>query len=283
MNNTRLKIDTYDSKRHTQQLHSPLFTITQVERELPTVNQPKKDSQNSDRDSLTFLIEPDSGSDHEHSTDRSPSIHGNDQQTHRSYLRSVPAAINIQMNLNEDEHSEEAQHRRKKSEASQPFSLETPATSTTKTSTSRRTISFSTIEIKSFPLILGDNPSCDKNGPPLAIGWTPHKCEKYNVEKYEQRKQKKSIGKRSTEKIGGFFRQRILRSNGCCSVDEIYDRMDEMDKIRRSRRRNNLFYLWRRKFFCFTGRFWKYGDSRQNDMTSTLNLKSNGLNKQINF
>lgn len=112
-------------------------------------------------------------------------------------------------------------------------------------------VTFSTVEILSFPMILGDNPACDDNGPPLTISWEPEEFRKVLVDRFEERKDK--LGHRTLRelKIGGFFRQRLLNRSGVCTRDDIFNRMEEMQEIRRKRNRSKRFYLFRLKLKNF--------------------------------
>lgn len=110
-------------------------------------------------------------------------------------------------------------------------------------------VSFSTIEIRSYPIILGDNPACDDNGPPLTIDWDPINSRKLHVDKYERWLGSKGGHRTSDQlKIAGCFRYRLLKTSGACTRDdEIFNRMTEMDKIRKARRQSNRIYFWQRK------------------------------------
>lgn len=115
---------------------------------------------------------------------------------------------------------------------------------------SSSSVTFSTIEIRSFPMILGDNPACDPKGPPLSIDWDPINTRTLSVDRYE--KWKEGLGcqhRRPDElKIGGFFRLRILRTTGDYNNGEIVIRMNEMDKIRNERKRSIQRLAWGLRF-----------------------------------
>eukprot|EP00980_Cylindrotheca_fusiformis_P031046 scaffold25739_cov113-Cylindrotheca_fusiformis.AAC.2 len=49
-----------------------------------------------------------------------------------------------------------------------------------------RSVSFHSVEINEFPMILGDNPDC--SGIPVQIGWQPHRVEKLSLDTYEEQK-----------------------------------------------------------------------------------------------
>ena len=65
------------------------------------------------------------------------------------------------------------------------------ATTTTTTTTTANgneklplSVSFSTLEIREFPLILGVNPSTPR-GPPVEIDWHPQSCHVIDVDTFE--------------------------------------------------------------------------------------------------
>lgn len=115
---------------------------------------------------------------------------------------------------------------------------------------SSSSVTFSTIEIRSFPMILGDNPACDPNGPPLTIDWDPINSRTLSVDRYE--KWKVGLGRQHRRpdelKIGGFFRLKILRTTGDYNNGEIVIRMNEMDKIRNERKRSIQRFAWGLRF-----------------------------------
>lgn len=107
-----------------------------------------------------------------------------------------------------------------------------------------RSVSFSTVEFRSYAMILGDNPSCDDNGPPLTIDWDPEGSKTLYINKYEDWREQR-CGRRHGDqlKIGGFSRHRILKRSGVSSND-ILDRMKEMNIIRRRRAKcRNIYSL----------------------------------------
>jgi hypothetical protein len=50
----------------------------------------------------------------------------------------------------------------------------------------KRSVSFHSVEINEFPMVLGDNPDC--SGIPVQIGWQPHNVEKFSLDIYEEMK-----------------------------------------------------------------------------------------------
>ena len=49
------------------------------------------------------------------------------------------------------------------------------------------TVSFSTLEVREFPLVLGVNPSTLR-GPPVEIDWNPQSCNVVDLEVFESQR-----------------------------------------------------------------------------------------------
>eukprot|EP01083_Nonionella_stella_P087503 243490_1 len=112
-------------------------------------------------------------------------------------------------------------------------------------------VSFSTVLVSQFDLALGDNPSCSRAGPPLTICWKPCMTKIYQVDIFEANR----VHCRRYNydlRIDPVSRHTLLRRKGEHSIDQIFERMDEMEKIRISRRRSYTKYrmiLWFKNLF----------------------------------
>lgn len=142
---------------------------------------------------------------------------------------------------------------------------------------SSSSVAFSTVEIRSFPIILGDNPACDDNGPPLAIDWQHVSSQRVRIDQYEEWRERQGGKKELRDlKIGGFFRQKLLRRSGTCTKEEIYSRMDEMERIRKTRMRSRSKYLfWLRVKSFFSSR--KKTSVSRVDSGKTYSVASNDI------
>mmetsp|Transcript_19775 Transcript_19775/g.24939 ORF Transcript_19775/g.24939 Transcript_19775/m.24939 type:complete len:145 (+) Transcript_19775:193-627(+) len=114
-------------------------------------------------------------------------------------------------------------------------------------------VAFSYVEVRSFPIILGDNPACSGSGPPLEIDWNPVGSRKVQIDEYEHEKRTRGIKNAEELKIGGFFRHVLLRRSGMFTNEEILSRMEEMEKVRRQRNKTKFVWLilFRIKNFFF--------------------------------
>lgn len=136
-------------------------------------------------------------------------------------------------------------------------------------------VRFSTIEVRTFPIILGDNPACDQFGPPLSIDWEPETINKVQLDRYEEVRGQYGPKKRMHQlKMGGFFRQRILSRSNACTKQEMYERMEEMNKIRQSRNRAKKRYIWQERLKQYV--FPKKIVSKKNNVASSTQSKSTG-------
>ena len=94
-----------------------------------------------------------------------------------------------------------------------------------------RRVTFGNVDIIMFPLVLGDNPTCD--GVPLTMGWTPTDQATIDLDIYElthgrNRRPKKQL------RISIHDRATHLLSIGC-TLDEIIDQEMASERIRRER------------------------------------------------
>jgi len=89
----------------------------------------------------------------------------------------------------------------------------------TSESSSKRRVSFSCVEIRKYPIILGDNPSCQK-GAPLSIDWNyfeknDHFIDDYELERNGNRRSKCEF------KVGPVARKRILKEESGVTEERI--------------------------------------------------------------
>jgi hypothetical protein len=103
-----------------------------------------------------------------------------------------------------------------------------------------KNVSFSIIEIKEHPRILGDNPST-KKGPALSLGWyKPSKGRilKYSVDEFERRR---GPERRKNFVLPSVVRKKLLKREAGVTSKEIFAACKEASIIRRSRREHNGF------------------------------------------
>eukprot|EP00978_Attheya_sp_CCMP212_P043973 scaffold296224_cov51-Attheya_sp.AAC.2 len=106
----------------------------------------------------------------------------------------------------------------------------------------KKVIRFSLVEIREFPRILGDNPSC-RSGPPITIGWDYDKAAivKIPIREFDEisRKNKKKGGFRLV--LSRHEREEILFRGGY-TQSQIAQNVRQMIKIKNQRRQtiNNL-------------------------------------------
>jgi hypothetical protein len=96
----------------------------------------------------------------------------------------------------------------------------------------RRSVDFSTIEVRTYPIIMGDNPSVS-SGPPFTIDWDHQDAEEIDLADYEKYKPEK----RTKEQIllPARVRESWLRSEGYAR-SEIALVGKEIDRIKKGRK-----------------------------------------------
>jgi hypothetical protein len=128
-------------------------------------------------------------------------------------------------------------------------------------------VTFSTVEIRYHDMILGDNPDC-KEGPPVQIGWKPYATRRFPFEQFEEsRRDERRVGKGALQ-ISPLQRHIIVKQSGHYKSEDIYDRIDEIEKIKNQRKRSLAGYKfkkWKQKFSLKIN--WQ--NLRQNSSTGT--------------
>jgi hypothetical protein len=100
-------------------------------------------------------------------------------------------------------------------------------------------VSFSTVEIREYPIILGENPSVPK-GPPLTIDWQHFDEDSFELEEYESSRPDR---RRYREMVVPFELRIDCLKRGGASTRDILKRSKEMEKIRIERyETQTMFY-----------------------------------------
>jgi len=95
-------------------------------------------------------------------------------------------------------------------------------------------IQFTTIEVREFNRILGDNPACSR-GPPVSLDWDYTDTETLSLDEYETNR----IPRRPTKKLVMSTRTRrtIMSNQLGYTRDEIIEAENSMKKIQKNRRK----------------------------------------------
>jgi hypothetical protein len=102
--------------------------------------------------------------------------------------------------------------------------------------TIQKNVSFSSIEIREYPRILGDNPSV-KRGPALSLGWYSRgRVTKLSVNEFEKLRSPK---RRKCPILSSHVRKRILQEEAGVTLKQMYVAKKEASKIKRSRHQSN--------------------------------------------
>ncbi len=99
----------------------------------------------------------------------------------------------------------------------------------------RRSLSFSTIEIRSYNQTIGDNPSCSK-GAPISLHWSyDPQHQTYSLDKYDQYRQSNPPRTRSQMIIPMEIRHDALKNEWGASTRDILQIVKENKDIQTSR------------------------------------------------
>lgn len=116
-----------------------------------------------------------------------------------------------------------------------------------KENANKKKVSFDTVEVHYHDVILGDNPGCTE-GPPIQIGWKPFATNKFQIDQFEQWREnhRRRYGK-SRLPLSSIQRYLLLKKTDSCNYNsqEIYDRVDEMEAIKKQRKRSTSGYILR--------------------------------------
>ncbi|KAL3925712.1 MAG: hypothetical protein SGILL_000219 [Bacillariaceae sp.] len=96
---------------------------------------------------------------------------------------------------------------------------------------SAKHVAFGDLQIREYPLILGDNPACS-DGCPISIGWKPQATYERNLDFYEYSKNSKRKGK--CRKVSVQKRAQLLLGSGY-SLEEIAMAVMLVDEAKKAR------------------------------------------------
>ena len=118
---------------------------------------------------------------------------------------------------------------------------ETSAAAITTTSaipkpTTPKSVQFSNLEIRTYPVTLGDNPSVS-SGPPLTLGWNYTSTHTFPVATYESQRPPASRRKLSEMALPQSLRIEMLCEDGRMSLRTIETACREVERCKRQRRR----------------------------------------------
>mmetsp|Transcript_27683 Transcript_27683/g.42635 ORF Transcript_27683/g.42635 Transcript_27683/m.42635 type:complete len:200 (+) Transcript_27683:185-784(+) len=97
-----------------------------------------------------------------------------------------------------------------------------------------RRVTFGSLEIRSYPVILGDHPECAM-GPPLALGWEPFKRSEVSIDDYEASRCERRHRNELT--IPWMERKKLLRRTSNATDEEIRAAMCDVHNTRKLRAR----------------------------------------------
>ena len=92
-----------------------------------------------------------------------------------------------------------------------------------------KSVRFSTVEIREYPMILGDHPSVS-SGPPITVDWQYHSVVQVPLDRYNESKSKNSRSKK--QMVMPLSSRLLIARNAGCTYDEIRQRLNEINELR---------------------------------------------------
>lgn len=102
------------------------------------------------------------------------------------------------------------------------------------TSKKTKRVMFSNVEIRSYPIVLGDHPGCS-SGPPISLDWKHASSVKASVDAYEKLRPKRRIINQLI--VPSEYRKKMLRRNCNYTEKEMKDAMATIAEIKNSRQK----------------------------------------------
>jgi len=116
----------------------------------------------------------------------------------------------------------------------------------------QKRVSFGFVKIHYHSIILGDNPACSE-GPPIQIGWKAFATKNVCVDHFEKwREGHRRCGQEQLA-LNAVQRRLLLRKTGVYESREIFNRIDEMQRIKKERRKSNSGRKWKMRFLNIVG------------------------------
>ena len=104
---------------------------------------------------------------------------------------------------------------------------------TMRTDSNKKTVSFGTITIMEFPMVIGDNPSCS-GGAPVQIGWQPQDTATRGLEMYDFLRERERVTRRKKLILPVDKRAKILLVAGF-SLEEIVMAAEQAARVKKGR------------------------------------------------
>jgi hypothetical protein len=98
----------------------------------------------------------------------------------------------------------------------------------------KRTVSFSSLEVREFSIALSDHPSCSY-GPPIQLGWDYRQKKAVQVEDYEEAKLQQPRRSRRNMVLSYDVRRYLLLERAGYSEQDLEEAKSEVDRVKRER------------------------------------------------
>jgi hypothetical protein len=100
----------------------------------------------------------------------------------------------------------------------------------------QKSVRFSTLEIRTYPITLGDNPSVS-SGPPITLDWNPTSTQSFTVAAYESHRPPSSRRQSCELLLPQSLRIELLTDDAHVNIRAIVEACQEVAKCKRQRRR----------------------------------------------
>jgi hypothetical protein len=113
-------------------------------------------------------------------------------------------------------------------------------TNSESSSSLKRTVSFSSLEVREYNIALSDHPSCSY-GPPIQLGWDYRQKKAVQVEDYEEVKLQQPRRSRHDMVLSYNVRRYLLLKRAGYSSQDLEKAMSEVDRVKRERVMTGMF------------------------------------------
>jgi hypothetical protein len=114
-------------------------------------------------------------------------------------------------------------------------SLYSQTTANSESSSSlKRNVSFSSLEVREYNIALSDHPSCSY-GPPIQLGWDYRQKKAVEVEEYEEARLQQPRRGRHEMVLSYNVRRYLLMKKAGYSDQDLEEAMSEVDRVKRER------------------------------------------------
>jgi len=130
-----------------------------------------------------------------------------------------------------------------------------------------RSVRFSLVEVREYPVVLGDHPDCS-SGPPLTLGWNVTNVSLFDVDTYEDNHPRRKL---SQMVMDYYKRVNILLACAGYSRAELDSAIKEVERVKKMRARTRMMIPYQKleEAVQSTGRKIRRGTFKRSTNTTT--------------